>query len=84
MELFYYIIGFAIASYVIPILDGISSWFLIWIELKKAKISEDINRSNIKMRQDSEAVEEEPPRNAIGFYVPDPEEYDEEEYDNED
>jgi hypothetical protein len=83
MELFYCIAGFMLAAYVIPILDGISSWFLTWVELKKAKLSENINKYNIKMRQDSEAAEVEPPRNVIGFQVSNPEEYDEEEYDDE-
>lgn len=83
MELFYCIAGFMLAAYVIPILDGISSWFLTWIELKKAKLSENINKYNIKMRQDSEAAKVEPPRNVIGFQVSNPEEYDEEEYDDE-
>ena len=83
MELFYCIAGFMLAAYIIPIFDGISSWFLTWVELKKAKLSEGINKYNIKMRQDSEAAEVEPPRNVIGFQVSNPEEYDEEEYDDE-
>jgi hypothetical protein len=31
-------------------MDGISSWFLTWVEAKKAKQSEVINQTNIKMR----------------------------------
>lgn len=83
MELFYCIAGFMLAAYVIPILDGISSWFLTWVELKKAKLNKNINKYNIKIRQDSEAAEVEPPRNVIGFQVSNPEKYDEEEYDDE-
>ena len=44
MELFYCIAGFMLAAYIIPIFDGISSWFLTWVELKKAKLSEGINK----------------------------------------
>ena len=50
MELLYFILGILFVTYVIPLLDGISSWFLTWIEAKKVKQSEVINQTNIKMR----------------------------------
>lgn len=75
MELFYCLLGFMLASYMIPILDGISSWFLTWIEMKKAKLSEIINLSNVKIRQDREG--EDTPQRAIGFHISSEEEYEE-------
>ena len=74
MELLYFILGFVFAVYLIPLLDGISAWFLTWVEAKKAKQSEIINQTNIKMRQAAASAEEDPPRRAIGFCVPDEEE----------
>ena len=80
MELLYFILGILFVTYVIPLLDGISSWFLTWVEAKKAKQSEVINQTNIKMRQAAASAEEDPPRRPIGFRVPDEEEgYEEDE-----
>ena len=80
MELLYFILGILFVTYVIPLMDGISSWFLTWVEAKKAKQSEVINQTNIKMRQAAASAEEEPPRRPIGFRVPDEEEeYEEDE-----
>lgn len=80
MELLYFILGILFVTYVIPLLDGISSWFLTWVEAKKAKQSEVINQTNIKMRQATASAEEDPPRRQIGFCVPDEEEeYEEDE-----
>ena len=79
MELLYFILGIVFVTYVIPLLDGISSWFLTWVEAKKAKQSEVINQTNIKMRQAAASAEEDPPRRPIGFRVPD----EEEEYEDE-
>lgn len=80
MELLYFILGILFVTYVIPLLDGISSWFLTWVEAKKAKQSEVINQTNIKMRQAAASAEEDPPRRQIGFCVPDEEEeYEEDE-----
>ena len=50
MELLYFILGILFVTYVIPLLDGVSAWFLTWVEAKKAKQSEVINQTNIKMR----------------------------------
>jgi hypothetical protein len=50
MELLYFILGILFVTYVIPLMDGISSWFLTWVEAKKAKQSEVIHQTNIKMR----------------------------------
>lgn len=80
MELLYFILGILFVTYVIPLLDGISSWFLTWIEAKKVKQSEVINQTNIKMRQAAASADEDPPRRPIGFRVPDEEEeYEEDE-----
>ena len=79
MELLYFILGILFVTYVIPLLDGISSWFLTWVEAKKAKQSEVINQTNIKMRQAAASAEEDPPRRPIGFRVPDEEEENEDE-----
>ena len=80
MELLYFILGILFVTYVIPLLDGILSWFLTWVEVKKAKQSEVINQTNIKMRQAAASAEKDPPRRPIGFRVPDEEEeYEEDE-----
>ena len=80
MELLYFILGILFVTYVIPLLDGISAWFLTWVEAKKAKQSEVINQTNIRMRQAAASAEEDPPRRPIGFRVPDEEEeYEEDE-----
>lgn len=79
MELLYFILGIIFVTYVIPLFDGISAWFLTWVEAKKAKQSEIINLTNIKMRQAATSAEEDPPRRPIGFRVPD----EEEEYEDE-
>lgn len=80
MELLYFILGILFVTYVIPLMDGVSSWFLTWVEAKKSKQSEVINQTNIKMRQAAASAEEDPPRRPIGFRVPDEEEeYEEDE-----
>ena len=80
MELLYFILGILFVTYVIPLLDGVSAWFLTWVEAKKAKQSEVINQTNIKMRKAAASAEEDPPRRPIGFRVPDEEEeYEEDE-----
>lgn len=79
MELLYFILGFMFAQFFIPLLDGLGSWILTWIEAKKVKQSEIINNANIKMRQLAASVDEEPTKAPIGFYVSDAEESEEEE-----
>ena len=79
MELLYFILGILFVQYAIPLIDGISSWFLTWIEAKKAKQSSIINDANIKMRQAAASAEEDPPHRPIGFRVPDEEEENEDE-----
>ena len=79
MELLYFILGILFVEYAIPLIDGICSWFLTWIEAKKAKQSSIINDANIKMRQAAAAAEEDPPRRPIGFRLPDEEEENEDE-----
>ena len=78
MELLYFILGILFVQYGIPLLDGISSWFLTWVEAKKARQSEVINQTNIKMRQAAASADQDPPRRQIGFCVPDSEYQDEE------
>ena len=80
MELLYFILGVLFVTYVIPLLDGISAWFLTWVEAKKTKQSEVINQTTIKMRQAVASAEKDPPRRPIGFRLPDEEEeYEEDE-----
>ena len=82
MELLYFILGFVFAVYLIPLLDGISGWFLTWIEAKKAKQSEIINQTNIKMRQAAASADTDSPKRLIGFSVPD-DDYEEEDEEDE-
>lgn len=77
MELLYFILGFAFAIYLIPLLDGVSAWFLTWVEAKKAKQSEIINQTNIKMRQAAASAEDDSSKRLIGFCRDD--DYEEEE-----
>ena len=81
MELLYFILGFAAASYIAPILDGIGSLILGWVEVKKAQMSEKIGLIEINLRKAAE--DEEPPRRQIGFCVSSEEVYPEEENDDE-
>ena len=78
MELLYFILGILFVQYIIPILEGICTWFLTWVEAKKAKQSEVINLANINMRQAATSADQEPPKRPIGFCVPDPVENEEE------
>ena len=82
MELLYFILGFVFAVYLIPLLDGLSAWFLTWIEAKKAKQSEIINQTNIKMRQAAASADTDSPKRLIGFSVPD-DDYEEEDEEDE-
>ena len=77
MELLYFILGILFVSYVIPLIDGLSGLFLTWIEAKKAKQSEIINLTNIKMRQAAASAEDDSPKRLIGFCRED--DYEEEE-----
>ena len=77
MELLYFILGFVFAVYLIPLLDGLSAWFLTWVEAKKARQSEIINNTNIKMRQAVASAEDDSPKRLIGFCRED--DYEEEE-----
>lgn len=80
MELLYFILGIIFVTYVIPLFDGVSAWFLTWVEAKKAKQSEIINQINIKMRQAAASAEDDSPKKLIGFCMSDEkEEYEEDE-----
>jgi hypothetical protein len=80
MELLYFILGFAFASYLMPILEGLGAWFLTWVEAKKAKQSEIVNQANIKMRKDAASTDQDTPSvGKIGFQYLDAEEGEDEE-----
>lgn len=79
MELLYFILGFIFASYLIPIFDGLSTWFLSWVEVKKIKYAEAANAANIKMRKAMEEDEDDTPKRLIGFCREEDENYNEEE-----
>jgi hypothetical protein len=81
MELLYFILGFVFAVYLIPLLDGISAWFLTWVEAKKTKQAEIINQTTINMRQATTSAENSSPKRVIGFARDD--DYEEEEEDEE-
>lgn len=80
MELLYFILGILFVSYMIPLLDGLSGLVLTWMEAKKAKQSEIINLTNIKMRQAAASAEDDTPKRLIGFCRED--DYEEEEDDD--
>ena len=80
MELLYFMLGILFASYIAPLLDGIGSLFLSWVEVQKAKASEKISIIEIKVRK---AAEEDQSQRQIGFCVSDKEIYQEEETDYE-
>lgn len=80
MELIYFILGIFFIQYCIPALDGLCTWFLSWIEVKKAKQGEIVNQVNITMRQAVASAEGEPQKKIVGFYSSD-DDYEEEEDD---
>jgi hypothetical protein len=82
MELLYFILSFVFAVYLIPLLDGLSAWFLTWVEAKKTKQAEIINQTTINMRQAAASAEDDSPKRLIGFCRDD--DYEEEEEDEED
>lgn len=69
MELLYFILGILFISYLLPIIEGLSSWLLAWLEAKKATQSEIINQANIKMRKDAASADTSP-MHTIGFQLP--------------
>ena len=85
MALLYFLLGILFIQFVMPLLDGLLSWILLLIEVSKAKLSEAVNESNIKMKQAITSAEEEryPKPRTIGFTAP-AEEYETEEYEDED
>lgn len=69
----YFISGIFFIQTVLPILDGLTNWFLSYIELKKAKLAVSITQFNKQIQQ---ANEKKP--NQIGFVIEDEvDEYDE-------
>lgn len=78
--LIFFILGIVFNGLIMPFLDSVLSWFLLYIEYKKAILSEKVNESTIKMKLAIASAEEEdiPPAHPIGFAAP-VEESDEEE-----
>lgn len=84
MELLCFILGFIFASYIIPILDGISTWFLAWVEVKKSQQGEIVNKIAIRVQKaTNKAMDDETPKRTIGFsYEDDTYEMEEEDEEN--
>lgn len=75
-SLIIFISGILFVSYIIPLLDGLSSWFLTWVETKKIKHGKLINQANFEAQD----VEIKTPQ--MGFYIPEENEYKDEESEN--
>ena len=78
--LIFFTLGVIFNALIMPFLDSVLSWFLLYVEYKKSVLSEKINESTIKMKLAIASAEEEdiPPAHPIGFADP-VEEFDEEE-----
>lgn len=76
----YFIAGILFVQIVIPILDGIAALFLALVELIKGRINIDIVKSNVKIQKLKDSLDDDGPKRAIGFVVP--EETEEEEEDD--
>ena len=61
-----FLLGIFFALCGLPVLQGWAEWHLTWIEVKKMKLNEAINNSNIRMQQAVSSAEEVDTR-AIGF-----------------
>lgn len=85
MQLKYFILGFLTAGAFVPIIDGITSWFLTWTEARKARHTETINQINIRMRKDADDLDEEIPtkKKPMGFDLPTSQDQEEEEDEDE-
>ena len=85
MALLYFLLGILFVQFVMPLLDGLLSWILLALEASKAKLSETVNASNIKIKQAITSAEEEmfPKPRTIGFTAP-AEEYETENEDDTD
>lgn len=76
----YFIAGILFVQIVIPILDGIAALFLALVELIKGRINIDIVKSNVKIQKLKDSLDDDGPKRAIGFAIP--EETEEEEEDD--
>ena len=76
----YFIAGILFVQIVIPILDGIAALFLALVELIKGRINIDIVKSSVKIQKLKDSLDDDDPKRAIGFVVP--EETEEEEEDD--
>lgn len=83
MILIYFILGVLFIQYGIPILDGLCSWFLSWIEAQKIEQSIKVNQANITMRRAAASADEDDndTKKLIGFCRED--DYEEKEDDEE-
>lgn len=66
----YFIAGILFVQIVIPILDGIAALFLALVELIKGRINIDIVKSNVKIQKLKDSLDDDGPKRAIGFAVP--------------
>ena len=66
----YFIAGILFVQIVIPILDGIAALFLALVELIKGRINIDIVKSNVKIQKLKDSLDNDGPKRAIGFAVP--------------
>ena len=66
----YFIAGILFVQIVIPILDGIAALFLALVELIKVRINIDIVKSNVKIQKLKDSLDNDGPKRAIGFAVP--------------
>jgi hypothetical protein len=76
----YFIAGILFVQIVIPILDGIAALFLALVELIKGRINIDIVKSSVKIQKLKDSLDDDGPKRAIGFAIP--EETEEEEEDD--
>lgn len=67
MKSLFFVFGILFAQYILPLLDGIGALALTFMETKKAKFSEEINNTNIRMKKAMDP--EETPKHPIGFSV---------------
>jgi hypothetical protein len=66
----YFIAGILFVQIVIPILDGIAALFLALVELIKGRINIDIVKSNVKIQKLKDSLDDDGPKRAIGFAIP--------------
>lgn len=73
----YFILGILFIEVVIPIVEALVTLILTWIEVAKGKSSLKITQLSADIAKLTEP--KEPPHHAIGFVIPNDNEYEEEE-----